>query len=324
MTSGPSRPAKAPRAEVLRPDAAGIARAAGYLRSGAQLAFPTETVYGLGADARDDRAVAGIYEAKGRPSFNPLIVHFADLETLKQHVHWTPEAELLAQAYWPGPLTLVLRKHPDSPISPLVSAGLDTIAVRMPAHESARAVLRAFGGGVAAPSANRSGQISPTLARHVAESLGARVDAILDGGPCRVGVESTIVGLTDKPVLLRPGGITEQELAQTLGRHLAVRHKAEAISAPGQLMSHYAPNALVRLNATEWEPGELRLGFGDVDCDLNLSKTEDLVEAAAHLFDYLHRLDARSGGTIAVSPIPHEGLGVAINDRLSRAAAPRD
>jgi L-threonylcarbamoyladenylate synthase len=302
----------------------GHAAAAALLRSGVLVAFPTETVYGLGADACDDHAVARIFEAKGRPSFNPLIVHFADLDVLKQHVHWTPEAELLAQTYWPGPLTLVLRKQSDSPISPLVSAGLDTIAVRLPAHASARAVLRAFGGGVAAPSANRSGQISPTLARHVVESLGARVAAILDGGPCKVGVESTIVGLTDKPVLLRPGGITEQELAQTLGRHLAVRHKADAISAPGQLMSHYAPKALVRLNATEWEPGDLRLGFGDVDCDLNLSEAEDLVEAAAHLFDYLHRLDAMGGGTIAVSPIPHEGLGIAINDRLSRAAAPRE
>jgi L-threonylcarbamoyladenylate synthase len=302
----------------------GHAAAAAVLRSGGLVAFPTETVYGLGADACDDHAVARIFEAKGRPSFNPLIVHFADLDMLKKHVHWTPEAELLAQTYWPGPLTLVLRKQGDSPISPLVSAGLDTIAVRLPAHASARAVLRAFGGGVAAPSANRSGQISPTLARHVADSLGARVAAILDGGPCKVGVESTIVGLTDKPVLLRPGGITEQELAQTLGRHLAVRHKAEAISAPGQLMSHYAPTALVRLNATEWEPGDLRLGFGDVDCDLNLSEAEDLVEAAAHLFDYLHRLDAMAGGTIAVSPIPHEGLGIAINDRLSRAAAPRE
>ena len=309
----------------LLPDTdAGHATAAGILRSGGLVAFPTETVYGLGADACDDRAVARIFEAKGRPSFNPLIVHFADLDTLKQHVHWTPEAELLAQVYWPGPLTLVLRKQAHSPISELVSAGLDTIAVRLPAHDSARAILRSFGGGVAAPSANRSGQISPTTAQHVVDSLGARVDAILDGGPCKVGVESTIVGLTDKPVLLRPGGITEQELAQTLGRHLAVRHKAEAISAPGQLVSHYAPKALVRLNATEWEPGEIRLGFGEVDCDLNLSRTEDLVEAAAHLFDYLHRLDAMGGGTIAVSPIPHEGLGIAINDRLSRAAAPRE
>lgn len=310
--------------EILPDTAASHAHLAKLLRNGGLVAFPTETVYGLGADACDDRAVARIYEAKGRPSFNPLIVHFADLETLRQHVVWRPEADVLAQAYWPGPLTLVLKRQPDSPISPLVSAGLETLAVRLPAHDTARAVLRAFGGGVAAPSANRSGQISPTQAGHVRDSLGARVDAILDGGSCKVGVESTIVGLVDKPVLLRPGGITEDELAQTLGRHLAVRHKAEAISAPGQLMSHYAPDSLVRLNATEWEPNELRLGFGEVECDLNLSESEDLVEAAANLFDYLHQLDARQAGTIAVSPIPHEGLGIAINDRLSRAAAPRD
>ncbi len=303
---------------------AGHATAAAILRSGGLVAFPTETVYGLGADACDDRAVARIYAAKGRPSFNPLIVHFADLDTLKQHVVWTEEAEMLASAYWPGPLTLVLRKQPHSPISALVSAGLESIAVRLPAHDTARAILREFGGGVAAPSANRSGQISPTQAQHVADSLGARVDAILDGGPCKVGVESTIVGLLDKPLLLRPGGITEEDLARTLGHPLTVRHKAEAISAPGQLMSHYAPVARVRLNATDWEPGELRLGFGDVDCDLNLSASEDLVEAAAHLFDHLHRLDAQGGSVIAVSPIPHEGLGIAINDRLSRAAAPRE
>lgn len=309
--------------ERLPDTAAGHARAAELLRAGKLVAFPTETVYGLGGNACDDTAVARIYEAKGRPSFNPLIVHFADLDLLKQHVAWTPEADLLAQTYWPGPLTLVLRKQADSPMSPLVSAGLETLAVRLPAHPAARALLRAFGGGVAAPSANRSGQISPTQADHVMASLGDRVDGVLDGGRCVVGVESTIVGLVDKPVLLRPGGITEEALAATLGHPLPVRHKAEAISAPGQLMSHYAPHALVRLNATEWEPGELRLGFGDVDCDLNLSASEDLVEAAAHLFDHLHRLDAQGGQVIAVSPIPHEGLGIAINDRLSRAAAPR-
>jgi L-threonylcarbamoyladenylate synthase len=294
------------------------------LRSGGLLAFPTETVYGLGADACDDQAVARIYEAKGRPSFNPLIVHFADLDAVKRHVVWTPEAERLAGIYWPGPLTLVLRKQPDSPISKLVTAGLETLAVRMPAHPSARALLRAFGGPVAAPSANRSGQISPTRAAHVVEGLSDRIDAVLDGGLCPVGVESTIVGLVDKPVLLRPGGITEEALAETIGHHLAIRHKAEAISAPGQLMSHYAPDARVRLNATDWEEGELRLGFGDVDCDLNLSEAEDLVEAASHLFDYLHQLDAQGAQVIAVSPIPHKGLGVAINDRLSRAAAPRE
>jgi L-threonylcarbamoyladenylate synthase len=310
--------------EILPDTDVGHARAAALLSGGGLVAFPTETVYGLGGDACDDRSVARIYEAKGRPSFNPLIVHFADLETLKQHVHWTDGAQLLANTYWPGPLTLVLRKRAESPISPLVSAGLDTIAVRLPAHETARAILRAVGRGVAAPSANRSGQISPTQAIHVVSGLGDRVDAVLDGGSCPVGVESTIVGLADKPLLLRPGGITEEALAETLGRPLAVRHKAEAISAPGQLMSHYAPHAHVRLNAVDWQPGELRLGFGEVECDLNLSETEDLVEAAANLFEYLHRLDARGGDVIAVSPIPHEGLGIAINDRLSRAAAPRD
>lgn len=310
--------------QILQDSESGHRRAADVLRAGGLLAFPTETVYGLGADACDDQAVARVFAAKGRPSFNPLIVHFADLEDVKRHVHWTAEADLLASAFWPGPLTLVLRKRPDSPVSRLVTAGLDTLAVRMPAHPSARAVLRAFGGPVAAPSANRSGQISPTRAAHVIEGLSDRVDAVLDGGNCPVGVESTIVGLVDKPVLLRPGGVPEEALAETLGRHLAVRHKAEAISAPGQLMSHYAPDARVRLNATEWMDGEARLGFGDVDCDLNLSEAEDLVEAASHLFDYLHRLDSRGAQVIAVSPIPHQGLGVAINDRLSRAAAPRD
>ena len=257
--------------QILQDSESGHRRAADVLRAGGLLAFPTETVYGLGADACDDQAVARVFAAKGRPSFNPLIVHFADLEDVKRHVHWTAEADLLASAFWPGPLTLVLRKRPDSPVSRLVTAGLDTLAVRMPAHPSARAVLRAFGGPVAAPSANRSGQISPTRAAHVIEGLSDRVDAVLDGGNCPVGVESTIVGLVDKPVLLRPGGVPEEALAETLGRHLAVRHKAEAISAPGQLMSHYAPDARVRLNATEWMDGEARLGFGDVDCDLNLS-----------------------------------------------------
>ncbi|WP_292288176.1 L-threonylcarbamoyladenylate synthase [Marivita sp.] len=298
--------------------------AAAMLRAGRLVAFPTETVYGLGADATNDRAVARIFEAKGRPSFNPLIVHFAELEDLKQHVVWTDEADTLARAYWPGPLTLVLKKHPGSAISSLVTAGLDTIAVRLPGHPAAQAILGALGRGVAAPSANRSGQISPTQPSHVLDSLGGRLDAVLDGGASEVGVESTIIGLLDKPVLLRPGGITEAELAKTLGRNIAVRHKAEAISAPGQLMSHYAPTARVRLNATDWQTGEMRLGFGEVDCDLNLSADEDLVEAASNLFDYLHRLDARGGEAIAVSPIPHEGLGIAINDRLSRAAAPRD
>ncbi|MEC3862726.1 L-threonylcarbamoyladenylate synthase [Mesobacterium sp. TK19101] len=301
----------------------GIAQAAEVLRAGGLVAFPTETVYGLGADAGDDRAVAGIYAAKGRPSFNPLIVHLADLARVQELVVWNDRAAALAQAFWPGPLTMVLPLRPGAPVSKLVTAGLDTLAVRMPANDTARALLHAFDGPVAAPSANRSGQISPTTAAHVAQGLTGRIDAVLDGGPCSVGLESTIVGLVGQPVLLRPGRVTADDLARVLGQPLAERKQAEAISAPGQLASHYAPNAGVRLNATAWHDGEARLGFGPVECDLNLSPSADLVEAAAHLFDYLHRLDALGRATIAVSPIPHLGLGVAINDRLSRAAAPR-
>ncbi|WP_249200422.1 L-threonylcarbamoyladenylate synthase [Thetidibacter halocola] len=310
-------------AERLRPDAAGLSRAAAILRGGGLVAFPTETVYGLGADACNDDAVAAIFDAKGRPNFNPLIVHVADMEAAKTLVLWNVEAELVARAFWPGPLTLVLPLRDDAPVSSLVTAGLPTLAVRVPAAPVARDLLAAFGGPVAAPSANRSGQISPTRAAHVIEGLGDRVDAVLDGGPCSVGVESTILGLYGHPTLLRPGGVTEETLEKLLGRRLAERHPSEAISAPGQLRSHYAPQASVRLNATDWEPGEARLGFGDVPCDVNLSPSGDLEEAAANLFDALHRLDATGAEVIAVSPIPHVGVGVAINDRLSRAAAER-
>ncbi|WP_136441808.1 L-threonylcarbamoyladenylate synthase [Pacificoceanicola onchidii] len=308
---------------TLKPDADSLREAAALLHNGALVAFPTETVYGLGANARDDHAVARIYEAKGRPSFNPLIVHFADLDAVRAVVDWNAAAESIAAAYWPGPLTLVLPLKPDSGISKLVTAGLDTLAVRMPASPVARDLLRAFGGPVAAPSANRSGQISPTRAEHVLNGLSGRIEAVLDGGPCSVGLESTILGLAGKPTLLRPGGITLEEIAETLGTRIAERKDTEAISAPGQTRSHYAPRARVRLNAADWLPGEARLGFGDVDCDLNLSPDETLRDAAANLFEYLHRLDATGAQTIAISPIPHVGLGIAINDRLSRAAAER-
>ena len=309
--------------ERLLPDPTGLARAASLLRDGRLVAFPTETVYGLGADARDDHAVAAIYAAKGRPSFNPLIVHFADLDALKAMVEWSEEAEAIAQSFWPGPLTLVLPLREGARVSKLVTAGLDTIAVRMPAAPVARDLLRAAGVPVAAPSANVSGQISPTRAEHVAASLGDRVDAILDGGPCKVGLESTILGLAGRPTLLRPGGITREALSHVLGRRIAERHGSDTISAPGQTKSHYAPRAAVRLNAIEFEPGEASLGFGDVEADLNLSPSGDLTEAAANLFEYLHQLDAKAPKVIAISPIPHLGLGVAINDRLSRAAADR-
>ena len=209
--------------QILSDTQAGYSKAADIWRNGGLVAFPTETVYGLGADASNDRAVARIYEAKGRPSFNPLIVHFANIEAVKDHVHWSPAAERLADAFWPGPLTLVLPKKADSPISRLVTAGLETLAVRMPAHDTARALLATYGGPIAAPSANRSGQISPTLAEHVKDGLEGRIEAVVDGGRCEVGLESTIVGLSDHPVSLRPGGITQEQLETCLERPIAVR-----------------------------------------------------------------------------------------------------
>jgi L-threonylcarbamoyladenylate synthase len=308
--------------ERLAADAAGIERAAGHLRAGRLVAFPTETVYGLGADACNDRAVAGIFEAKGRPSFNPLIVHVPDVDAAKTLVEWSDTAERAAR-FWPGPLTLVLPRRPGANLSRLVSAGMDTVAVRIPQAPVAQALLRAFGGPVAAPSANPSGQISPTLADHVIIGLSGKIAAVLDGGACTMGLESTILGLAGRPTLLRPGGITLETLTEALGTPVAQRHDSETISAPGQLTSHYAPSAQVRLNAAEFEPGEARLGLGQMDCDLNLSRDEDLTEAAANLFAHLHQLDATGADVIAVAPIPHFGLGIAINDRLSRAAAER-
>ncbi len=300
-----------------------IAQAATVLQNGGLVAFPTETVYGLGADARDDRAVARIYEAKGRPSFNPLIVHVPTIEAAKALVHWSEAAQKLADAFWPGPLTLVLPLRADAGISKLVTAGLDTLAIRLPDAPLARDLLTTFGGPVAAPSANTSGQISPTRAGHVLDDLSGRIEAVLDGGACSVGLESTILGLAGDPTLLRPGGVTRDDLSKALGRPVLLRDENATISAPGQIKSHYAPRAQVRLNAENWNTDETRLGFGNVDCDLNLSPKSDLTEAAANLFEYLHRLDALGKPTIAVSPIPEIGLGIAINDRLNRAAADR-
>lgn len=298
-----------------------IARAARLLSDGALVAFPTETVYGLGADARNGTAVARIYEAKGRPSFNPLIVHVASAAHAQRLALWSDTAELMARHFWPGPLSIVLPLAPDHGLSSLVTAGLTSVAIRVPAHATAQALLTAFDGPVAAPSANPSGRISPTTARHVLDGLGPRIDAVLDAGPCRVGLESTIVGLTGAPQFLRAGGIAREDIEAVLGRPLQDPPTRE-ISAPGQLTSHYAPQATVRLNATTRHEGEVLLGFGQMACDLNLSATGDLTEAAAHLFEYLHQLDA-TGRPIAVAPVPHIGLGAAINDRLERAAAPR-
>lgn len=310
--------------ERLLPETGGIAAAARLLRAGALVAIPTETVYGLAADATNGRAVAQIFAAKGRPTFNPLICHVEDVAQAETLAHFSPMAQALAAAFWPGPLTLVLPRRDESGLSDLISAGLPSVALRAPAHPVARALIAELGRPVAAPSANPSGRISPTTAAHVLDGLSGRIAAVLDAGSCEVGVESTIVGLTDDtPRLLRPGGISAEALADVLGRPLAAP-EGGAITAPGMMTSHYAPAALMRLNAKEPRPDEVRLGFGPGPADLNLSANGDLAEAAANLFAHLHALDAQGAHTIAVAPIPEHGLGAAINDRLRRAAAPRD
>ena len=310
---------------TLAPDDTGIAKAASLLAVGELVAFPTETVYGLGGDARSDLAVARIYEAKGRPSFNPLIVHLPDLAAVAQIAVLGPKARNLAQAFWPGPLTLVLPLRDGSGISPLVTAGLPTVAVRVPAHPLAKALLRAFAGPVAAPSANPSGRISPTRAEHVMQGLSGRIAAVLDGGPCAVGLESTIVLADPDPVLLRPGGVPVEALEACLGQPFTLGGDGVKPTSPGQLASHYAPQAALRLDATKARTGEILVGFGPVKGALTLSDTGDLIEAAARLFHALRESDAMAGpqGRIAFAPIPETGLGRAINDRLRRAAAPR-
>jgi len=249
-------------------------------------------------------------------------VHVADALAAQDLVHWSPQAEALAQAFWPGPLTMVLPLRADAGIARRVTAGLDTLAVRVPAHPVAQALLRAFGGPVAAPSANRSGQISPTRSAHVLAGLTGRIGAVLEGGACAVGLESTILAPGSPARLLRPGTITAAQIEPITG--LLAGARSGVITAPGQLASHYAPRAAIRLNATEWQTNEARLGFGPVPCDLNLSAAGDLAQAAANLFDHLHRLDATGAQVIAVTPVPDSGEGVAINDRLRRAAAPRE
>ncbi len=313
-----------PEMRRLSPDAAGLDAAAAILRGGGLVSFPTETVYGLGADACDDRAVAGIYAAKARPSFNPLIVHLPELTAAQEYCDFNDDALRLATAFWPGALTLVLPLKQGAGISKLVTAGLDTLAVRVPDHALAQDLLRRFGGPVAAPSANPSGRVSPTSADHVAAGLAGRIDAVLDGGDCTVGVESTIVSCIGQPALLRAGGIPAEALSACLGAPLLLPADPAVPIAPGQLAAHYAPQGRVRLNATQVEDDEVLLGFGPVEAALNLSPSGDLTEAASRLFACLHTLDAMGAAKIAVSPIPDHGLGAAINDRLRRAAAPRD
>jgi L-threonylcarbamoyladenylate synthase len=312
--------------ERLNPDDAGLARAVALLASGACVAFPTETVYGLGADASRDDAVGAIYAAKGRPAHNPLIVHLPDLDAAALLADFSDPARALAAAFWPGPLTLVLPRRRGAVLSELVTAGLDSVALRVPAAPVAQALLRRSGRPLAAPSANPSGRISATTADHVLDGLGSRIAAVIDGGPCAVGLESTIVDLTGAPRLLRPGGVAAEALARVLDAPLDAAQVIDDIApaAPGMMTSHYAPRARVRLNATAACADEVLLGFGPVrDAALNLSETGDLAEAAAGLFAALHRLDTGGAAAIAVSPIPDTGLGRAINDRLRRAAAPR-
>ena len=300
-----------------------IEHAVQILADGGLVAMPTETVYGLGADALCDQAVAKIYEAKGRPSFNPLISHMASSDMASDYVEWSDVAKKLSDAFWPGPMTLVLPAKQDCAISQLARAGLPSVAIRVPAHPVARALLSKLARPVAAPSANPSGRISPTTLDHVLAGLDGRIDAVIDGGSCEMGVESTIISLLDDPVILRPGNITIEQIHTVLGTGIKTLTDADVITAPGQLTSHYAPNASVRLNATKFRADEKSLGFSDIDGDLNLSPSADLREATANLFSMLHELDARQGTKIAIAPIPNHGLGIAINDRLTRAAAPR-
>jgi L-threonylcarbamoyladenylate synthase len=298
-----------------------LAAAAQLLVRGKLVAFPTETVYGLGADASNGEAVAAIFAAKGRPRFNPLIVHVTDTEAARRQGVFNPLAEKLAAVFWPGPLTLVLPRRADASVSLLVSAGLDSVALRVPSHPLAQVLLAAAGRPLAAPSANASGRITATSAEHVARELGGRVDLILDGGATPLGLESTVIGFEkERAVLLRPGAITREKIEAITGPLAAA---GDAIQSPGQLESHYAPQARLRLNATKIEPGEALLGFGAVaESWLNLSPRGDLTEAAANLFSMLRDMDDQVNA-IAVSPIPETGLGEAINDRLRRAAAPR-
>lgn len=307
---------------IVAADAAGIARAAQILRDGGLVAFPTETVYGLGADATNGKAVARIFEAKGRPSFNPLIVHIPDAAAARDIAVLPEHFTALANAFWPGPLTLVMRRGASSPVSDLVSAGGDTIALRVPDAGPACALLRATGRPLAAPSANRSGGISPTRAEHVADSLGERVDLILDGGPCRVGLESTVLDISEAmPAILRPGSVTREQITAVIGPVTAGADDPKAPKSPGTQLSHYAPSLPLRINAEGPRAGEAFLGFGPGPATLNLSATGDLREAAANLFAMLRALDdpARFAG-IAVAPVPARDVGVAINDRLRRAA----
>ena len=337
MTAQPATQVIRAEQGVITPSAPAVERAAQTLAAGGLVAFPTETVYGLGADATNAAAVARLYDAKGRPSFNPLIAHVAETAAARPLARFNQAAERLALTFWPGPLTLVLPKLANCPVAELATAGLDTIAVRVPSHPIARAILIALGRPVVAPSANRSGHVSPTTAQHVLADLRGRIELIVDGGPTPMGLESTIVACLDRPVLLRPGALPRADIERLLPLTEAPysaappAHVDEIPIAPGALASHYAPQARLRLNARRVEAHEALLAFGPMlvagaeqaAAALNLSPRGDLIEAAANLFSHLRALDASGAATIAVMPVPRAGLGEAINDRLQRAAAPR-
>lgn len=313
--------------EIVEATEAAISRAAERLRAGAVVVLPTETVYGLAADATNARAIASIFATKRRPRFNPLIVHVPDAASASRLAVFHAPAQRLAEAFWPGALTLVLPKSDACQIADLVTAGLGTIALRAPLHPVPQAVLREVGVPLAAPSANRSGRVSPTTAQHVAQDFAREEGLILDGGPCLLGLESTIVGWNgDRPVLLRPGAIARGDIESVLDCEFDEAQASGAVTAPGQLASHYAPRARLRLNASALRDGEAFLGFGPgvSNATLNLSPSGDLLEAASNLFAALRSLDAADAEAIAVAPIPEHGLGEAINNRLRRAAAPRD
>ena len=327
--------------KTLDIDAALVDNAVTLWREGKLVAMPTETVYGLGADATNGQAVAKIYDVKARPQFNPLIVHVASIKIAKRYVQWDPIADQLAKAFWPGPLTLVMRRRLFCPVSQLVSAGGDTLAIRIPAHPVARQMLAAFGGGIAAPSANRSGRVSPTSAQHVKDELGDAIPLIVDGGACQIGLESTVLDISGEvPVLLRPGAITRAMIEALLfpdeesGKAVPIAARRQlrlpepdqgALKSPGMLASHYAPSIPVRLFAEDVAANEALLAFGPSPLEgaattLNLSPTGDLIEAASNLFAYMRALDVPAHRAIAVMPFPNEGIGEAMTDRLKRAS----
>ncbi|MDA7568703.1 L-threonylcarbamoyladenylate synthase [Emcibacteraceae bacterium] len=317
------------KSRIYKPTAEAIIMASDILKKGEVVSFPTETVYGLGADATNSDAIAKIFSAKNRPSFNPLIIHLPNTQMVEKYVELSQLTKDLSNIFWPGPFTMVLPLKKNSGISTLITAGLETVAIRVPSHPVAHTLLNEFNGPIAAPSANKSGQISPTTAQHVDQEFGDELELIIDGGPCDNGLESTIVKVVyDQLTILRPGNVTVEEIQEKIEVKIVTdTHPTDNPIAPGQLKSHYAPNANVRLNVINPEMNEAYLAFGDtnqVENMLNLSPSGDLEEAASNLFSMMRSLDQLNLKTISVAPIPKSGVGVAINDRLERAAAPKD